>query len=80
VAKVDQNRTRSTLKRIAQELGISEEVLRDEAFQNHDAAVRGMSEELQLLRLFSAIADPEIRRSCLEYVRAAALSADIAAG
>ena len=77
---MDEDRTKSTLKRIAQALGVSEEVFREEAFQHRDASMQAMSEELELLRLFSAITDPEARRSCLTYVQSLAKPADMAAG
>ncbi|MCJ2019035.1 hypothetical protein MKK84_16555 [Methylobacterium sp. E-065] len=77
---MNEDRTERILKRVAQTLGVSEDVLRKDAFQHRDAAFQATSQELELLRLFLAISDPKIRQSCLEYVRAAAVPADMAAG
>ena len=72
------DRTKSNLRRVAQALGVNEDVFCEGDLQHGEAAVQAWSQEVELLRLFAAIADPEVRRSCLEYVRAAAGSADMA--
>lgn len=77
---MDEDRTRSTLKRVVRALGVSEDVFREGGLQNGEAALQTWTQELELLRLFSTIADPQVRWSCLEYVRAAAASADTATG
>ena len=77
---MDEDRSKSTLKRVAQALGVREEALREDAHQYREPALQAMSEKLELLTLFLAITDPETRRSCLRHVQAAAGTADMAAG
>lgn len=74
-----EHRTNNVLKRVAQALNISE----DAFFENRSRdmpTVPAISEELELLRLFSAITDAEARRTCLRYVQNLADAADMAAG
>lgn len=74
-----EHRTRSTLKRVAQALSVNEDVfLRADPRAMSSATAR--LEELELLRLFSAIADPEARWACLDCVRNFANSTDMVAG
>jgi hypothetical protein len=77
---LDEDRDRSTLKRVAQALGVSEVVFLENGSSRGEAAVLAISEELELLRLFSRITDPETRRSCLDYVQSLAYPSDMAAG
>jgi hypothetical protein len=76
---MDEDRAERTLKRVAQALSVSEDVF----LKGHPQGVSpatAISEELELLRLFSTITDPEARRACLRYVRSLTDSTDMAAG
>ncbi|MCJ2062930.1 hypothetical protein MKK63_09430 [Methylobacterium sp. J-088] len=71
--------TKSALKRVAQALSVSEDVF----LKGHPRGVSPtatISEELELLRLFATITDPEVRRTCLRYVQNLADTSDMAAG
>ena len=76
---MDEDRTKRALKRVAQALSVSEDVFRKSRSQVV-ANVPAISEELELLRLFAAITDPEARRTCLQYVQNLADASDMAAG
>ncbi|APT35086.1 hypothetical protein MCBMB27_05795 (plasmid) [Methylobacterium phyllosphaerae] len=76
---MDGDRTKSALKRVAEALSVSEDVF----LKGHPRGVSpatAISEELELLRLFATLTDPEIRRTCLRYVQNLAASSDMAAG
>lgn len=61
---------KAALQRIAQTLGVSEEMfLGERDAWPSTAAGHWPSEEFELLRLFRAIEDPETRRACLAFVR-----------
>lgn len=79
VTRVDEDRTRKALKRVAQALSVSEDVF----LRGHPRGVSpatAISEEYKLLRLFATITDPEVRRTCLRYVQNLADSSDMADG
>lgn len=68
VTRMAEDRTESALKRVAQALSVSEDVF----LRGHSRGVSpatAISEELELLRLFATITDPEVRRACLRYVQ-----------
>ncbi|MET3414857.1 hypothetical protein ABIC30_006059 [Methylobacterium sp. 1030] len=68
-----EDRTKSVLKRVAQALSVSENVF----LKGHPRGVlpvTPISEELELLRLFATITDPNVRRTCLQYVQNLAAS------
>lgn len=78
---MDGDRTRIALRRVAEALGVSEDTFlarRDDTRSSPE--ISPAEEQLELLRLFATITDPEVRRSCLEYVRNAAVPTDMAAG
>ena len=74
-----EDRTKSALKRVAQALSVNEDVFLA-GHPRGESPAKATSEELELLRLFAAIADPEMRRTCLRYVQTLADSSDMAAG
>ncbi|WP_267427810.1 hypothetical protein [Methylobacterium sp. GC_Met_2] len=76
---MDEDRTKRALKRVAQALSVSEDVFLEDRSRGMPT-VSAISEELELLRLFSVIEDPEACQACLECVQNFASSADMAAG
>ena len=76
---MDKGRSKNTLKRVAQALNVSEDAFLEGRSQSMPT-VPAISEELELLRLFATITDPEVRRDCLRYVQNLADSSDMAAG
>lgn len=65
--------TKAALQRIAQTLGVSEEMFLGARDAGPSvAAEHRLSEELELLRVFQTIEDPEVRHACLAFVRDAA--------
>ena len=76
---MDEDRTKSVLKRVAKALNVSEDM-----FLKGDPRGVGpataISEELELLRLFATIKDLEARRTCLQYVQNLADTSNMAAG
>ncbi|MCJ2017566.1 hypothetical protein MKK84_09060 [Methylobacterium sp. E-065] len=75
---MDEYRVKNTLKRVAQALNVSEDVFFQDRSQGMPTEP-AISEELELLRLFSTITDPEARRTCLRHVRDLAQLVDRAA-
>ncbi|PJI55342.1 hypothetical protein CTI14_05705 [Methylobacterium radiotolerans] len=64
---------RAALQRIAQTLGISEEMFLGARDAGPSvAAEHRLSEELELLRVYQTIEDPDTRLVCLAFVRDAA--------
>ena len=79
VWSVDDNRTKTALQRVAQALSVSEDVFLGGHLQGVSSAT-AISEEFELLRLFATITDPEVRRTCLRYVKNLAGCSAMAAG
>lgn len=79
VTRMNEHRTKNVLKRVAQALNVSEDAFFEDRSRDMPT-VPAISEELELLRLFSTVTDPEARRTCLRYVQSLADAADMAAG
>ncbi|MCJ2037013.1 hypothetical protein [Methylobacterium sp. J-068] len=77
---MDDDSTRSVLRRIAAALDICESTFWTQDGGRPDARFAAVSEQLELLTVFQAIGDPEVRGSCLQYLRDAARSTAPAMG
>jgi hypothetical protein len=70
---MDDDRAQFTLQRVAQTLGISSDVFDEQTSYSLDLSGAPVGvQAVELLNLFSIISDPEVRQSCLAYVREAA--------
>lgn len=70
---MDDDRARSTLQLIALTLGMPDDAFRDQVSSSQDLSGAPVDvQAAELLTLFSTIADPKARQSCLAYVREAA--------
>lgn len=64
--------TRSTIQRIAAALGINESALQQQNGDYPNEKLAALSQERELLQLFSSVKDAEKRLACLNFVRALA--------
>jgi hypothetical protein len=60
---------RETIRRIAETLGVAEDIFYDDCELQPPSFFRDASQVLELVKLFSSITNLDVRLSCLDHVR-----------